>query len=199
MKLTHRPLRTAVVAAAAGAVAMSVAVTGPAQATTQVSKPSFELLSAADMPPAETAWRAGPVEQGAGGDRFCVETLIPDAGSVHRRFHTDLETGGNQIVHEAPSVREARKLTRELREAVENCAERYAKQYPEAEVNERDHGRVHAIHTALPEFSHDVNMFGLARSGKRVTLVEWGRIGKLEDAPVRDFKRTLRTAVDKLR
>ncbi|MGD9485923.1 hypothetical protein WDH52_22190 [Streptomyces sp. TRM70308] len=199
MRLTHRPLRAGVVAAASAAVALTVAVPGPAQATVRPAERGYTLLDAADLPPAPTPWAAGPVTEGAGGERFCVETRVPNAGSVHRSFHTELDTGGAQIVHEAASVRDARDLTAELREAVETCAERFAERYPEGKVRERDHGRVHALQTEVPQSSRNVNMIGVARSGRLVTVVEWGQMGTLEDAPVREFRRTLRTAVDKLR
>ncbi|MBW1600006.1 hypothetical protein HPT28_23820 [Streptomyces sp. JJ38] len=44
-----------------------------------------------------------------------------------------------------------------------------------------------------------VHLLGVARSGTRVTVVQWGQMGTLDDAPVRDFRETLRTAVHGLR
>ncbi|WP_340559440.1 hypothetical protein [Streptomyces sp. GSL17-111] len=214
MRLTTRSLRAAATAAVAGAAALTMTAIGAAQADdtgvrvsqraeeaqqAQEGGEPYTLLDAGDLPPAPTPWTAGPVGDGSGGERFCVGTRVPDTGSVHRDFFTELDTSADQTVHEAATVRDAKRLTTELRDAVEHCAERLAEQYPGATVRERDHGRFHAIQTDMPESSRDVNLVGVARSGKFVTVVRWGQMGPLESAPVGDFRDTLRTAAHKLR
>ncbi|MEE1929800.1 hypothetical protein V1J52_16670 [Streptomyces sp. TRM 70351] len=204
-----------VAATTAAGVAAALAGAGPAQATatavpstsgsasgsasTSAAPSAHELLEAGDLPRARTPWVAGPVTEGAGGQRFCVDGLVPDTGAVHRDFHTDLETSAFQVVYRAANEREARQLTARLRAAVENCADELAEQYPEASVSERDYGRVHGIETAFPESSLNVNLLGVAREGAFVTVVQWGQMGTLETAPVRGFKKTLRTAETRLR
>ncbi|WP_257579318.1 hypothetical protein [Streptomyces sp. JJ38] len=211
MNRKTRSTRIAGAVAVAGAAVLAFTAVGSAQADPTgvrvteapsrqaVSSGPFELLDAADMPPASTPWKAGPVTDGAGGEQACVDDLVPDNGSVHRDFSTELDTEGVQIVHEAASVREAAQLTTELRAAVANCAERFAERYPEGTSYERELGRVHAVQVSLPGSSVSVHLLGVARSGTRVTVVQWGQMGTLDDAPVRDFRETLRTAVHGLR
>ncbi|MCZ7417541.1 MULTISPECIES: hypothetical protein [unclassified Streptomyces] len=211
MNRTTRSTRVAGAVAVAGAAALALTTVGSAQADPTgvrvteppshqaVSSEPYELLDAEDMPPAPTPWKAGPVTDGAGGERACVADLVPDDGSVHRGFSTELDTEGVQIVHEAASVREARQLTAELRAAVANCAERFVERYPEGASSERELGHLHAVQMSLPESSVNVHLLGVARSGTRVTVVQWGQMGTLDDAPVRDFRETLRAAVHGLR
>ncbi|MFV0128701.1 hypothetical protein ACLGI4_13445 [Streptomyces sp. HMX112] len=46
--------------------------------------------------------------------------------------------------------------------------------------------------------STDIALFSVGRDGRTVTYVQWGRLGDLRDAPLKDFRTTTRTAVNKL-
>ncbi|MEU6893562.1 hypothetical protein ABZ934_17520 [Streptomyces sp. NPDC046557] len=43
-----------------------------------------------------------------------------------------------------------------------------------------------------------MHLYGIGRDGATVTVVKWGRMGTLADAPVAAFKKTTATAVNKL-
>ena len=44
----------------------------------------------------------------------------------------------------------------------------------------------------------DVHLMSVGRDGRTVTVVNWGEMGRLGDAPVKAFKKTTVTAVNKL-
>ncbi|MGW7360710.1 hypothetical protein ACWGI0_29805 [Streptomyces sp. NPDC054802] len=44
----------------------------------------------------------------------------------------------------------------------------------------------------------DIALLAVARDGRTVTVVEWGRLGDLDGAPLAGIKQTARTAVAKL-
>ncbi|WP_412079480.1 hypothetical protein ACLF6K_38650 (plasmid) [Streptomyces xanthophaeus] len=49
-----------------------------------------------------------------------------------------------------------------------------------------------------PQSSWDINLFSVGRAGVRVTLVQWGRMGRWADALVPAFKKAPATALARL-
>ena len=54
------------------------------------------------------------------------------------------------------------------------------------------------MHTSIPDSEPSVHLFGVGRDGRTVTVVSWAEMGDLGQAPVTAFKKTTKTAVDKL-
>ena len=44
----------------------------------------------------------------------------------------------------------------------------------------------------------DIRLLSVGRDGRTVTVVDWGQMGGFKDAPVKAFKKTTTTAVNKL-
>ncbi|NJQ03936.1 hypothetical protein [Streptomyces zingiberis] len=203
---TRRAAATALLA-----LAGALATAGPAGAVTPpwtaaVTAPAF--LSAGELPPHwGSEWRALPPAAGLPETQpFCVAGLLPRTGVWHREFTTEFETNARQITLRAESAAAARKLTATLERAFENCADRVTTEDPGASATGEDYGpidvedgaHVYGVGIARPESSTDRHLFGVGRDGRTVTVVSWGEMGKLDGAPVADFRDTTRTAVDKL-
>ncbi|MGX1885953.1 hypothetical protein [Streptomyces sp. NPDC055287] len=179
---------------------------GAAPSTASPAAPAF--LSAGQMPASSTPWSAGRVTRGLPeGGAFCAPGALPARGTSHRVFRTELDTGGLQITTVASTTARAAQLVTNLRRAFAACAERVERQYPSTEASSAYHGKlaveegayVYSLDTEDPEVgSTDINLFSVGRDGRTVTYVQWGRLGDLRDAPLKGFKTTTRTAVDKL-
>ncbi|MFE0041615.1 hypothetical protein [Streptomyces albireticuli] len=197
------------VLAAAVAVTLAVTTTGTARAEgVRAAGPVF--LEPSELPPHPGGWRAGAVEPGLPERGVpCVEDGVlagMEGRAAHRRFHTDLDTGASQVTLTAADAARAAALARAVERSVRHCAERIVAEDPGAEAESRDLGAVNAgngahvygVRSAHPQSSRDVNLFAVGRSGAKVTVVQWGRMGGWADAPVPAFKRTTATAVTKL-
>ncbi|MFP8886624.1 hypothetical protein [Streptomyces mangrovi] len=198
-------LATAVTAVAAAAVALTAPGTAQAEPV-RTGTPAF--LSPGQLPPNPfSPWYAGEVAPGLPElPVFCLEDALPERGSWHRRFHTELDTGAVQVTVRTSGVGAARRLAAEAEASVRDCAADFRERHPGASARWKDYGRVdveegahvYGVHTAPPESEYGIHLFGVGRDGRTVTVVAWGRMGTFEDAPVKDFKETTRTAVDKL-
>ncbi|MFE5538047.1 hypothetical protein [Streptomyces sp. NPDC056492] len=171
-----------------------------------LAAPGF--LGAADLPPlAGSTWHAGKVTKGLPETApFCLDGVLPAAGSWHRQFGTDLDTGAVQVSVRSSSDAAAARLARSLERAVAGCAARWLREHPDGTAGSKDYGtlpveegaHVYGVHTSIPESEPGVHLFGIGRDGSTVTVVQWGRMGDLSDAPVAAFKRTTTTAVNRL-
>lgn len=68
--------------------------------------------------------------------------------------------------------------------------------YGKLAVEEGAH--VYGVDTSLPESEPGVHLYGIGRDGSTVTVVMWGQMGHLADAPVPAFGKTTTTAVNRL-
>ncbi|MEU3264512.1 hypothetical protein [Streptomyces bacillaris] len=207
---TTRTLRTALLTTAAAGLAVTALSTAPVSAApaarTAPAAPAF--LSAAQWPASHTPWTAGPVRQGLPEDgSFCTAGTTPAAGTRHRDFRTELDTGARQTTTVAPTTAKAKALAAELRTALATCLERMKEQDPGIEGVSKYHGRVnveegayvYSIDTSYPEVgSTDIGLHAVGRDGRTVTVLEWGQLGDLDGAPLKGFKKTTATAVAKL-
>ncbi|MEU7552813.1 hypothetical protein AB0B01_10690 [Streptomyces sp. NPDC044571] len=188
------------------AAAVSAIVSAAAPSAIAADGPAF--LDARELPPqAGTAWHAGPVTSGTPDPLpFCVGGALPGATSQHRAFRTDVDADAVQVTVVERDETHARSLAALLNAAVKGCAERAEQQDPDVTAEWRDYGRVDAedgasvqgVRTAHAWTGNDVHLFAVGRDGRTVTVVHWGRMGTFKDAPVNPFKKTTRTAVDKL-
>ncbi|MFF8433790.1 hypothetical protein [Streptomyces bacillaris] len=207
---TTRTLRTALLTTAAAGLAATALSTAPVSAApaarTAPAAPAF--LSAAQWPASHTPWTAGPVRQGLPEDgSFCTVGTTPAAGTRHRDFRTELDTGARQTITVAPTTAKAKALAAELRTALATCLERMKEQDPGIEGVSKYHGRVnveegayvYSIDTSYPEVgSTDIGLHAVGRDGRTVTVLEWGQLGDLDGAPLKGFKKTTAIAVAKL-
>ncbi|MFZ4284106.1 hypothetical protein ACWEJZ_19810 [Streptomyces bacillaris] len=207
---TTRTLRTALLTAAAAGLAATVLPAAPVAAApaarTAAAAPAF--LAAAQWPASHTPWSAGPVRKGLPEDgSFCTAVTTPAAGTRHRDFRTELDTGARQTITVAPTTAKAKALAAELRTALATCLERMKEQDPGIEGVSKYHGRVnveegahvYSIDTSYPEAgSTDIGLYAVGRDGRTVTVLEWGQLGDLDTAPLKGFKKTTATAVAKL-
>ncbi|MBW8816685.1 MAG: hypothetical protein JF598_00270, partial [Streptomyces sp.] len=58
--------------------------------------------------------------------------------------------------------------------------------------------RVHGLHTEQSYGATDIRLLSVGRDDRTVTVVEWSQMGDFGDAPVKAFKKTTATAVNKL-
>ncbi|MET9352909.1 hypothetical protein ABZY14_07800 [Streptomyces sp. NPDC006617] len=204
LHLPASALRALTVAAlAAGAV-----LTAPAAgATPKEAAPAF--LSASQLPPHPTSsWTAGPVTDGFPDELgMCVSTEgVPGYDYRHRRFWTDLDAGAVQLTVVAGTSAQAKALAQHYDDLIRTCADRIEEASPDVEAEGRNYGtlpveegaRVRGLHTETSWGATDIALLSVGRDGRTVTVVKWGQMGDFQDAPVAAFKKTTRTAVDKL-
>lgn len=198
-------IRTGVLAAlaVAGLTAGAALTAAPAGAAPKAA-PRF--LTASQLPPHPTGWTAGPVTDGVPVElEYCFGEALLAYDIRHRDFRTELETNAQQIVVVVGDSAKAEALARRLDREVRRCALR-AGADPEIEAEYRTYGtlpveegaRVHAVHTRAAWGATDIGLTSVGRDGGTVTLVRWGQMGDFSDAPVKAFKKTTTTAVDKL-
>ncbi|MEU9706965.1 hypothetical protein [Streptomyces sp. NPDC047981] len=212
--ITFRSVVAASGAAVLGLVALAAApsataaptASSAAAAAAAATRPAF--LSPAQMPPSSTPWTADPVTSGLPeAGVFCSPDAFPVAGTRHRVFRTELDTGGVQVTTVAATEAKAAAFVDRLRQALLSCGERIEREYPEVDASSRFHGKVaveegayvYSLDTANREIGNtDIHLFSVGRDGRTVTYVQWGQMGDLVDAPVAAFTTTTRTAVNKL-
>ncbi|MCX4802281.1 hypothetical protein ACFWWM_11270 [Streptomyces sp. NPDC058682] len=198
---TATALTTALVAAAAALVLTTSASTSAAAAA-----PGF--LAGTDLPPHPTSpWYAGAVTSGLPESApFCLEGVLPAAGSWHRVFGTEYDTGAVQVSVRSSSPSAAAKLAGVLERKVAACAADWLRATPGGTASWQDYGtlpveegaHVYGVHTSMPESEPGVHLYGIGRDGSTVTVVQWGEMGDLSHAPVAAFKKTTAKAVNKL-
>ncbi|MGW7099825.1 hypothetical protein [Streptomyces sp. NPDC054838] len=137
---------------------------------------------------------------------FCLERALPATGSLHRVFTTDYDTGATQLSVRAASAPAAAALAASVEREVAACAADWLRTTPGGTASWEDYGKlpvgegahVYGVHTSVPDSEPGVHLFGVGRDGATVTVVKWGQMGTLADAPVAAFKQTTTTAVRKL-
>ncbi|MER0427655.1 hypothetical protein [Streptomyces microflavus] len=197
-------LRTALATAAAAALGLAALATAPAQAAAQ---PAF--LTASQMPSSSTPWTASQVFIGVpeNGGVLCAPYKIPAQNTRYREFSTELDTNGVQVTTVARTEADAVKLVDTLRGALAGCGSLLEQQNPGLRAVSASHGKlaveegawVYSLDTADPQIGiSDIHLFSVGRDGRTVTLVRWGQMGDLHDAPLTAFRTTTKTAVNKL-
>ncbi|MFX4292963.1 hypothetical protein [Streptomyces bohaiensis] len=210
---------TAGLGAAATIGALTVATTHQAQAGAQpptaatAATPAADLaaadfLAGDELPPhAVSDWYAGEVTPGLpDAPLACVDGLVPAAGAAHRDYGTELDASARQIVVRTADATAAADLAAALESAAAGCAADWLRGEAGAvagwddlgAVDAGDGGRAFAVHTAPPEAGTNIAVHGVGRAGTTVTLVSWGQLGGLSDAPANAFAQTLATAIDRL-
>ncbi|MFM9444324.1 hypothetical protein [Streptomyces acidiscabies] len=200
----------AVVLTALSAVCLTVVTATAVPAATNPAPPGF--LAAGDLPPyLSSAWTAGPVTAGVPEE---VETdtclsmaLGGGAGTWYRTFRTDLDAGARQVSVVLPDEARAKGRYERIAKDIRSCATRIEQKYPDVRAEFKDYGavkveegaHVFGLHTAAEWGAVDVRLLGVGRDGRTVTVVDWGQLGTFKDAPVKAFKKTTVTAVNKLR
>ncbi|GHJ42044.1 hypothetical protein [Streptomyces sp. TS71-3] len=202
MKIRTHRARTALTALATGAV---LALAGAsATAATAADGPRF--LAPADLPPHPSSpWYAGPVTAGQPDPLpMCVGEALPSTSS-HRAYWTDLDANALQVTVVERDEQEAADFAGLLRRDLADCATNL-EQDPDVTASAKDYGElgvgdgahVYGVHTATSWGSSDIALFSVGRDGNTVTVVKWAQMGTFQDAPVKAFKATTRTAVKKL-
>ncbi|AWL89560.1 hypothetical protein AB0H24_33110 [Streptomyces globisporus] len=197
-------LRTALATAAAAALGLAALGTAPVQAAAQ---PAF--LAASQMPASSTPWTATQVFTGVpeNGGVLCAPYKIPAQNTRYREFSTEFDTNGVQVTTVARTESDAVKLVDTLRGALVGCGSLLEQQNPGLQAVSASHGKlaveegawVYSLDTADPQIGiSDIHLFSVGRDGRTVTLVRWGQMGDLEDAPLTAFRTTTKTAVNKL-
>ncbi|MFE7034915.1 hypothetical protein ACFU9Y_31885 [Streptomyces sp. NPDC057621] len=213
--MSKRTRGVAITALAAAALAVGTALAGPAGAVVNTSAPvqvtssgTPKFLSAAQLPPhPSSAWTAGKVTPGVPDELlFCLEDALPGYDSSYRDFRTDLETNAQQLTIVVGSNTKAAALAKRLNKEIKACAAKAEQADPEVEATLKDYGtlpveegaHVYGMHTNTSWGATDINLYSVGRDGRAVTVVKWGQMGDFSDAPVKAFKKTTTTAVDKL-
>lgn len=195
-------------ALAVAALAAGTALAAPAGAAARA--PGF--LAAADLPPHPTSsWTAGRVTAGVPEevemDRCLGMALGGGWNSWSRDFRTDLETSARQVSVVLADTKAAKGRFARLNQDIKSCPARIGQADPEVEATLRDYGtlsveegaHVYGLHTSTSWGATDIRLLSVGRDGRTVTVVDWGEMGDFTDAPVKAFKKTTVTAVNKLR
>ncbi|MFF9774457.1 hypothetical protein ACF1HJ_12450 [Streptomyces sp. NPDC013978] len=187
---------TAGAALAAGAV--------PAAAAKASGAPKY--LSASELPPhPSSSWTAGKIEDGVPEElQYCLGDAFLAYDVNHRSFRTDLETSARQTVVVTGSDSKAKALAKRLNKDFRDCVSDSSD--PDVEAEYRDLGtlpveegaRVHGVATVTSWGAMDIRLLSVGRDGRTVTVVDWGQMGGFKGAPVKAFKKTTTTAVNKL-
>lgn len=180
-------------------------VAAPAGAATKVPAPRF--LSASQLPPHPSSdWTADKVTDGVPEEmRYCFGDALLAHDSRYRTFRTDLETNAQQLNVVVGNSAKAKALATRLNKEIRSCAER-SDADPEIEAEYRSYGtlpveegaRVHGLATRASWGAMDISLVSVGRDGGTVTVVRWGQMGDFTGAPVKAFKKTTTTAVNKL-
>ncbi|MET9734866.1 hypothetical protein ABZZ79_30770 [Streptomyces sp. NPDC006458] len=202
--MTVRPRRIQL-ALAAVATGTAAALTAAAPAATAATGPRF--LRPAELPPhPSSACYAGPVTAGQPDPLpICAGEALPSA-SRHRTFWTEYDTNAVQVTVVARNATKAADFAALLRRKIRDCAATLEKQDPEVSATGKYYGKlgveegahVYGLHTRTTWGASDVALMSVGRDGRTVTFVKWAQMGDFRHAQVTDFKRTTRTAVDKL-
>ncbi|MDQ0906713.1 hypothetical protein QFZ22_002698 [Streptomyces canus] len=181
-------------------------VTLAVQAGAAPAAPTF--LSAADLPPhPSSAWTAGKVTDGVPDELLlCLEDALPGYDSRYRDFRTELETSARQLTIEVGTKAKAAALATRMNKEIRTCADRLEQADPELEATYKDYGKVaveegaraHGLHTAYSYGATDIRLLSVGRDDRTVTVVEWSQMGDFASAPVKAFRKTTATAVNKL-
>ncbi|MFC7817055.1 hypothetical protein ACFUTR_20715 [Streptomyces sp. NPDC057367] len=201
-----RRIRTSALTAAA--LTAGTVLTAPAAgAAPKTAAPKF--LSASQLPPHPTSsWTAGPVTDGFPEELGpCVSTEgVPAHDYRYRGFWTDLDTSAVQLTVVTGTAAQAKALAKHYDDLIRTCADRIEDSSPDIEAEGRDYGtlpveegaRVRGLHTETSWGATDIALLSVGRDGRTVTVVRWGQMGDLGNAPVAAFKKTTSTAVEKL-
>lgn len=205
-------VRTVAVGVAASALGLTCAVSaqaapGATAAAGQQSVPDF--LSGEDLPPHATSpWFAGEITEGLPDPAtFCVTGVdLPEENASHRKFTTEVDTGALQLNIVTEDEEVASELAKQMRESVANCAADWLRDNPGGTASWQDLGsqdvgdgaHAYGVHINTDYGAQDVHLFGVGQDGDTVTLVRWGQMGTLENAPIPAFRETVTTAVEKL-
>ncbi|MFD3544957.1 hypothetical protein ACFWUW_04935 [Streptomyces sp. NPDC058655] len=201
----RRPGTTAALATGLAAAAAALVLTA---STTAAAATAPGFLTGTDLPAHPSSpWYSGKVTKGLPETApFCLEGVLPAAGSWHRSFGTDVDAGAVQVSVRAASDTAAAKLAGALERKVAACAADWLRTTPGGTASWQDYGKlpaeegahVYGVHTSVPDSEPGVGLYGIGRDGSTVTVVRWGQMGHLTDAPVAAFKKTTTKAVNKL-
>ncbi|MGY5105422.1 hypothetical protein [Streptomyces sp. 900105245] len=198
----------ALLAVAVTGLALGATLATPANAAA-AKAPGF--LKAADLPPhPSSTWTAGKVTAGVPEaveqDRCLSMALGGGSDTWYREFRTDLDTSARQVSVRLSTTAAAKGRFSRLNKDIKSCAARIEKAGPETEVTLRDYGtlpveegaHVYGLHTETSWGASDIRLLSVGRDGRTVTVVDWGQLGDFRGAPVKAFKKTTVTAVNKL-
>ncbi len=166
-----------------------------------------EFLSASELPPhPSSGWVADKVTDGVPEEmRYCFGEALLAYDSRYRTFRTELETGAEQLNVVVGDNAKAKALATRLNKEVRRCVARMDaaadveadyKSYGSLPVEEG--ARVHGFATRGSWGAINIHLVSVGRDGGTVTVVQWGQMGDFTHAPVKAFKKTTTTAVNKL-
>ncbi|WP_328751392.1 hypothetical protein OHT57_38415 [Streptomyces sp. NBC_00285] len=181
-------------------------VTLAVQAGAAPAAPRF--LAAKELPPhPSSTWTAGKVTDGVPEElQLCLRDALPGYDSRYRDFRTDLDTSARQLTIEVGTKAKAAALAARMNREIRSCADRLEQSDPEVEATYKDYGKVaveegahvHGLHTETSYGATDVSLLSVGRDDRTVTVVDWSQLGDFTGVPVKAFKHTTVTAVNKL-
>lgn len=138
--------------------------------------------------------------------QLCLRDALPGYDSRYRDFRTDLDTSARQLTIEVGTKAKAAALAARMNREIRSCADRLEQSDPEVEATYKDYGKVaveegahvHGLHTETSYGATDVSLLSVGRDDRTVTVVDWSQLGDFTGVPVKAFKHTTVTAVNKL-
>ncbi|KMS66681.1 hypothetical protein ACM01_45470 [Streptomyces viridochromogenes] len=201
----HTRTGTLVALAVATLAAGAALTAAPAGAATKAPAPKF--LSASQLPPHPSSdWTADKVTDGVPEEmQYCFGEALLAYDSRYRTFRTELETNAQQLNVVVGDSAKAKALATRLDKEAKRCVARMDAA-PDVEADYKSYGtlpveegaRVHGFATRASWGAMDVHLLSVGRDGGTVTVVQWGQMGDFTHAPVKDFRKTTTTAVNKL-
>lgn len=199
------------------AAAASIAGTTAATAGAAPAGPTAaDLLTAAELPAASGHWTAGAVQPGVPGGNAerCLRGVLPANRAVNRTYDSASPEPGptrdaawaQQTVTLVRDQGGAQLIAKEATQELERCAPRWARESGASVVGKRyaslpyrDGVVVYGLLTKSPDGMEAVTLYAVGRGGRAVTALKLVHPGPESTAPLRQFEKSARLAVERLR
>jgi hypothetical protein len=191
--------RAVAVAAAVAAAGLGTGAvfTGASAATA----PRF--LSVSELPQGERFgdWKAGPVRSGVPKPQYtCIKGLLPAEDTKFRKYHGEFTAEVRETVTVLDDVASAKLVAKEVMQGIERCADDQDypttwKRYASYDVEEGL--TVYGVFFAPPNSEYGMQLYGVGRDGRKVVVTTLGMMGRANEAPVKKFTATAKTALRK--
>lgn len=193
--------RRSAVAVAAVVAAAGLGAGAAFSAAAAAATPKF--LSVSELPQGERfgEWKAGPVRSGVPKPQYtCVKGLIPAERTTFRKYHGEFTAEVRETVTVLKDVAAARLIAKEVMQGIERCADKVDepatwKRYASYDIEEGL--TVYGVFFAPPNSEYGMQLYGVGRDGKKVVVTSLGMMGRANEAPVKKFTATAKTALRK--
>jgi hypothetical protein len=130
----------------------------------------------------------------------CIAGILPAGRSHYRTFSGDMTAEARETITVTRNQKAAKKLVRNLRNAVTNCEDKLSDVTGVDRVGHwstEDGLTLDAVYTAPENSEYNYQLFAVGRDGRKVVVTTFSDMGKKGDAPLSAFTKTAKTALQK--